>query len=351
MIVTEGIKYTGSKRKIIPYILELCSDLDIKSALDGFAGTTRVSQAFAQSGYNTTCNDLSEWSNVFGTCYLLSSKPNEFYRSYIDELNSLEGCDGWFTEVYGKDGFKQPFQKHNLRKLDAIREQIDRYDLEYEDKCVLLTSLILALDKVDNTLGHYSAYLKEWSPRSYDIMKLQLPKRFPIKTSNRVTRGDVFDVIKDYHDLAYFDPPYGSNNEKMPSSRVRYESYYHIWKSVILNDKPEVFGKANRRVDSKDNVSGSIFEEFRKDENGNFIALQAIERLIKETNARYIVFSYGSGGKATKEDLYSIMSSNGNLKMIKEINYKKNVMSNMRSTNEFINSDGKYIEYLFLIEK
>lgn len=350
-MITEGIKYTGSKRKIIPYILEICSELDVYSALDAFAGTTRVSQAFAQSGYDTTCNDLSEWSKVFGNCYLLSNKSDDFYQLYIDELNSLQGYNGWFTEIYGNSEFKQPFQKHNLRKLDAIRNKIDEYDLEYEDKCVLLTSLILAMDKVDNTLGHYSAYLKEWSPRSYNVMKLQLPKRFPLISQNKVVQGDVFDVIKEYYDLTYFDPPYGSNNEKMPSSRVRYESYYHIWKSVILNDKPEVFGKANRRADSRDKISGSVFEEFRKNDDGNFIALEAIERLIKETNSHYIMLSYGSGGKATKDELFSIISSNGNLKMIKEIDYKKNVMSNMRSTNEYINSDGQYKEYLFLLEK
>jgi len=45
----ESIKYTGSKDKIIPEILKLSKDLDIKTVLDGFAGTTRVAQAFKQS--------------------------------------------------------------------------------------------------------------------------------------------------------------------------------------------------------------------------------------------------------------------------------------------------------------
>ena len=45
---TEGIKYAGSKLKIIPYILDVVSGLNVKSILDGFSGTTRVSQTFAQ---------------------------------------------------------------------------------------------------------------------------------------------------------------------------------------------------------------------------------------------------------------------------------------------------------------
>ena len=236
-------------------------------------------------------------------------------------------------------------------RLDAIRDKIEEYNLLWEDKCVLLTSLIYAMDAVDNTLGHYAAYLTGWSSRSYKDIELKLPKRHHPTTQNKVIQGDVFDAIKDYHDLVYFDPPYGSNNEKMPPSRVRYAAYYHIWKTVILNDKPKVFGKANRREDSRDTASPSIFEEYKRNEDGNFIAMQAIKDLIQQTNAHYILLSYSSGGRATKEELNDILHSNGNVIAAREINYRKNVMSNMRWTNEWINTDCPYWEYLFLMEK
>lgn len=350
---TEGIKYTGSKLKIIPYILDMIARLDVNSVLDAFSGTTRVAQAFSQMGYHTTANDISIWSNVFGTCYLLSSKPDSYYKPMIDELNSLKGYKGWFSEHYGGESEegKKPFQMKNTMRLDAIRDKIEEYNLLWEDKCVLLASLIYAMDAVDNTLGHYAAYLCGWSSRSYNDIVLELPKRKPIRTQNKVLQGDVFKAVQDYYDLVYLDPPYGSNNEKMPPSRVRYSAYYHIWKTIILNDKPALFGKANRREDSRDNVSPSVFEEYRKNSDGNFIALQAIKDLIEQTNAHYILLSYGSGGRATKEELSAILHSNGKIIAAQEIDYKKNVMSNMRWTNEWINSDGKYKEYLFLLEK
>lgn len=350
---TEGIKYAGSKLKIIPHILNITDTLGCRSVLDGFSGTTRCAQAFAQRGMQTTANDISEWSEVFATCYLLSEKEDSFYQPYIDYLNSLQGKEGWFTEHYGGDEnlVKRPFQRHNTMKLDAIREKIDEFGLEWVDKCVLLTSLILALDSVDNTLGHYVAYLAKWSPRSYNTMQLRLPKRFKRSAPCRVTKRDVFEAVTEHHDLIYLDPPYGSNNEKMPPSRVRYGSYYHIWKSVILNDKPQLFGRANRREDSKDVVSASVFEEFRRDQNGSFIAMKAIDRLIAEANARYILLSYSSGGRATKSELNDIIHSHGKLLRTVEIDYKRNVMGNMTWTNEWLNDDGKYKEYLFLIEK
>lgn len=354
-IQTQGIKYAGSKLKIIPYISQLIHELpDVKTVLDGFSGSTRVSQAFAQMGYDTTSNDISVWSEVFATCYLKSAKSDAYYQEIINHLNNLKGVDGWFTEQYGGEvgETKRPFQAKNTRKLDAIRDEIDRLAVDWEDKCVLLTSLIYAMDAVDSTMGHYVAYLANWSPRSFKELELKLPRRFPLISNNSVTKGDIFDTIaQNKYDFVYLDPPYGSNNEKMPPSRVRYNSYYHIWKTVIQNDKPTIFGKANRREDSRDSVGGSIFEEFRKDSDGHFMAMNALGELIRETKSHYILLSYSSGGRATKADLNDIIATSGKLLKAIEIDYKKNVMSTMRWTNEWINSDGNYHEYLFLMEK
>ena len=355
VIKTEGIKYAGSKLKLLPHIMQMTSGLEnVETVLDGFSGSTRVSQAFAQSGYAVTSNDISVWSEVLATCYLRANNSPAYYQEIIDYLNNLKGIDGWFTTNYGggESELKKPFQVKNTRKLDAIRSEIDRLELVYEDKCVLLASLILALDKVDNTLGHYAAYLSKWSARSFKDLELKLPLRIDLKAENRVVRGDIFDTVRDYSfDLAYLDPPYGSNNEKMPPSRVRYTSYYHLWTTIINNDQPELFGKANRRVDTRDSLAGSVFEEFRKNKNGDFLAMEALRKLIQQTNARYLMLSYSSGGRATKKQLQDIISENAELLTVRKIDFKKNVMSTMRSTNEWISSDDVHQEYIFLMKK
>ena len=362
---TEGIKYAGSKLKLLPYIIELVRNTDAHVILDGFSGTTRVAQALSQLGYKLIANDVAVWSKTFGTCYLLNRRHPSHYQKLIDHLNALPPKFGWFSEHYGgspdgdysrqEDGLKKPWQLHNTMKLDAIREEIDALNLDEIEESVALTSLILALDSVDNTIGHYSSYLNRWSPRSYKQMQLKVPHLIQQQEDHLVFQRDIFELLEDVEaDLAYFDPPYGSNNEKMPPSRVRYAAYYHLWTTIILNDRPALFGKAKRRRDTSDKLAASVFEEFRRNpDTGRFMAVEAIERMLMSVNARYIILSYSSGGRATADDLYAAIQRAGKLRRVVEVDYRQNVMAGMKWTNEWIREDpsNPHREFLFLIEK
>lgn len=361
---TESIKYIGSKLRIVPHILRLASKVKATTVFDGFSGTTRVSQAFAKQGYSVICNDVAIWSSVLGTAYLLNKKPREEYQPLINHLNHLPPIDGWFSETYGgypnrgssvqKDGLKRPWQMHNTRKLDAIRREIESLRLNRIEKAVALTSLLLALDRVDNSLGHFASYLREWSPRSYRPLLLQVPHLFSSGGDHSVLMKDIFYCLEhlDEVDLAYLDPPYGSNNERMPPSRVRYASYYHLWKTVCLFDNPNVFGKARRRTDTSDKLASSVFEDFRRGEDGRFIVVEAIERMIRAVKARWIILSYSSGGRATAEQLSEILQENGDVIEVQKVDYKRNVMGSMTWTNEWVTDASQpHQEFLFLMEK
>ncbi|MDR1957274.1 MAG: DNA adenine methylase [Treponema sp.] len=352
-------------------MLSLSNKVQGATIFDGFSGSTRVSQAYAQAQYTVYANDIAEYAQVFNTAYLLNEQEPHAYQALIDHLNALKPIDGWFTDNYGgedaggksvgNDGFKKPWQKKNTRKLDAVREEIDRLNLDAITKAVCIVSLILALDQVDSTVGHYAAYLDDWSPRSYKDLILEVPHLWINRKKHTVMRADVFDAIKALPsgiDLAYLDPPYGSNNEKMPPSRVRYAAYYHIWTTICLNDTPVLFGKAKRRVDTRDTVAASVFEEFRKNRNDRkntserFIAVAAVEKLIQQVPAAYVILSYSSGGRATFQELYDALTASGKLLALQKIDYKKNSMTAMKWTNDWAqDSAERHYEYLFLLEK
>lgn len=345
--MTESIKYTGSKLKLLNKIHSLIPK-DVKTILDGFSGSTRVSQFLAKQNYKIHSNDISEWSYVLGVAYLQNKENPNYYSNLIQHLNNVNGYHGFFSEHYGgfENDTKKLFQYKNTLKIDAIRVEIDNLNLSLIDKCVVLTSLMLAMDKIDSTMGHFSSYLNKWSKRSYNDIELKIPNLFVNTNDNIITKQDVKE-IKDYYDLVYLDPPYGSNNIKMPASRVRYSAYYHIWKTLILNDNPKLFGKVNRRYDSKDLLSYNPYEDFRK-VNGEFIATKTLTELLNGLNCKYCLLSYSSDGRTNIKTF--INQINYNVLEVIEINYKKNVMANMTWTNQWSNNNNCY-EYLFLLEK
>jgi adenine-specific DNA-methyltransferase len=356
---TEGVRYTGSKRALIPKIHGLIHTLPIQSALDAFAGTTRVSQYFKSAGYDVHSNDLAPYSTIFGRCYIENcdvEKPE--LDEKLKHLNQLKPVDGYFTEHFGgeddgagnmksSDGKKKPFLKKNTRKLDAIRNEIDKIAEDEIEHAILVTSLINALDSVENTLGHQVAYLSKWAPRAHMDLFLKRPRLIAGDGDYKVTKIDA-RKISDRYDLAYFDPPYNTNNTHTPTTRVRYASYYHFWTTVVLNDKPEAVGAANRRLDcSSDTLPGAIskYESTKYDE-----VLSEIEKLVANVDARYVLFSYSNKGKVTIEDLQKIFSRHKILAEEK-ISHRENVQKQLTSNREWLGDQSANYEYLFLVEK
>jgi len=334
----------------------MASELNVNRVLDGFSGSTVVSQSFKNSGYTVGSNDISVYSKIFAECFLLNRKPKSYFEPLIEELNSLTSVDGWFTSNYGgydidgssiqSDGKKRPFQIHNTKKVDAIRDKIDSFFPEdCVEKSVLITSLILAMDEVSNDMGHQVSYLKVWTKKSYKDITLKVPNFEIDDLDHKVYQKTIFDV-EDNYDLIYVDPPYGTSNKKTPTSRVRYQSYYHIWTSVCLNDRPNTVGASNRREDvSSDSIKDSISDFENLDLNhveDSFI------RLINKFENSHIMISYNNRSKVSIPRLLEIFDKRVDKHI--SFDYKENAQ-----TNAVINSKYKVIhneqlkEHLFLL--
>jgi len=80
--------------------------------------------------------------------------------------------------------------------------------------------------------------------------------------------------------------------------------------------------------------------------------VKAIDKLIESVNAKYVALSYSSGGKATANELNTILKRHGKVIKTIEMNYKKNVMAEMKWTNEWLREAEKpNREFIFLIAK
>ena len=61
------IKYLGSKRLLVPAILEIITGLDrVRSVIDLFSGTSRVGHALKRSGFRVIANDHNAYAATNG---------------------------------------------------------------------------------------------------------------------------------------------------------------------------------------------------------------------------------------------------------------------------------------------
>ena len=230
------IKYLGSKRRLVPVLTELFQLSGARTALDLFTGTTRVAQAFKQHGGEVTAVDTARYSEVFGRTWIEADADTFDHRALreaLAELNALPGTPGYVTDTFCVQS--RFFQPHNGERIDAIRDAIAGDHAGSALEPVLLTSLLLAADKVDSTAGLQMAYIKQWAPRSFKPLELKAPTL--LSGSGRAIRGDAIEVAGGLgrFDLAYLDPPYNQH---------RYFSNYHIWETLIAWDSPDHYGVA-----------------------------------------------------------------------------------------------------------
>lgn len=279
---TEGagvIKYLGSKRVLVPVLGEILTATGARTALDLFTGTTRVAQEFKRRGAFVTAVDTASYSHVLAQCYLATDATTvdkDALTNALAQLNALPGAQGYFTETFCRTA--RYFQPKNGERVDAIRGRLQEEFAQSPLFPVLLTSLMLAADRVDSTTGLQMAYLKTWAPRANNNLHLRMPEL--IAGSGRSLHGDAFELVDQLSDvdLAYLDPPYNQH---------RYFTNYHVWESLVRWDKPAHYGVACKRIDARLPESRSSFDSKKT-------MPAALQSVIRRTKASVVVVSYNN---------------------------------------------------------
>ena len=330
------IKYLGSKRVLIPRILEQVAGLaGVRSVLDLFSGTSRVGHALKARGYRVHANDHNAFAATLATVYVQSDRrrwqaPAE---RLIAELDALPGRTGWFTETFCvRARYLQP---DNGARVDAIRERIASMALEPELEAIALVSLMEAADRVDSTVGVQMAYLKRWAPRSFQPLSLRVPELLDGEGSASCLEARAA-AAGFPADLAYLDPPYNQHS---------YLGNYHVWESLVRWDKPDVYGVAMKRVDVRERPS-----EFNR--RGEIVA--AFQAVLDAIRARYLVVSFSNEGYLTVDALRAMLAAYGSVR-VAEVPHRRYIGSQIGIYNpqgEKVGRPGRRTnrEHLFVVE-
>lgn len=312
------IKYLGSKRTLIPTLTTLAEASGAATALDLFTGTTRVAKAFKSLGMHVTAADSASYSEIFAKTWIELDGNDVDAKALTEalaELSALPGEPGYFTQTFCIDA--RFFQPENGARVDSIRAKIESDYFGTELYNPLMTSLILAADRVDSTTGLQMAFLKSWARRSFNKLELRDPGL--LAGPGLAIRGDALELAKTLPEveLAYLDPPYNQH---------RYFSNYHIWESLVRWDKPETYGIANKRLDARSQENKSPF-------NSKKTMPAAIEKLIADVNAQTIVLSYNNESWLSKDVLISMCEQRGHVEVV-DVDFKRYVGSQIGVYNK-----------------
>lgn len=290
------IKYLGSKRVLVPTIGALFEASGAQTALDLFTGTTRVAQEFTRRGAFTTAVDTATYSEVLAQCYIETDANQVDFqelRQALAHLSSLRPKRGYFTEVFCEDA--RYLTPENGMVVDAVRDGIEDEYAGSPLKPILLTSLLLAADAVDSTVGLQMAYLKNWAPRALKPLQLRVPDLLP--GTGLALRADAVEAAPTlpHVDFAYLDPPYNQH---------RYFTNYHVWETLVRWDKPDHYGVACKRVDSRHEETKSLF-------NSKRTMPSALARTVEGVRADVLVLSFSNEGFLPLTSLVGLCEGRG----------------------------------------
>lgn len=328
------MNYIGAKNKLLPFldenITEVVGSLKGKVFCDIFAGTGAVGRYFKTRVSKIIANDIETYSYVLNKNYISNHQPIDA-SEFLDELNSLNGIEGFIFENYAQGGKENRlyFSSENAKKIDAIRLKIEEWknkgQLTDSIYYFLLASLLECADKVANTASVYGAYLKKLKKTALKPLILE-PALFQINdNSHEVFQKDSNDLIREIEgDILYMDPPYNAR---------QYGANYHLLNTIAIYDNFAPKGKTGMRSYKRSQYCSKASVS------------NAFEKLISQAKFKYIFLSYNNEGLMSFDEIKNIMSRYGKYS-VSSTNYQR-----FKADSNRENKADKTTEYLHILVK
>jgi adenine-specific DNA-methyltransferase len=291
-------RYLGNKYKLLGFIEDIIFEKcgNIKSFCDIFSGTGVVGERFNNGEIKIISNDLLNANYVCLKAFL--GTKNDIEKDIIEKINYLNDLEAkeenYFSEHFGGTFFTI----ENAKKIGAIREEIEKIAKNEEEKNILLCSLIYAVDKVANTVGHYDAFRKTLD--SVQPLKLLIPDiDYSHNSQNEIYNEDSNSLMRKIScEVLYIDPPYNSR---------QYSDAYHLLENLSEWKKPKVEG-VGKKMDRSHIKSAYCLKN----------ATQAFEDLIKNANCKHILLSYNNTADSKDDRSNARIKDNDIIRILKQ---------------------------------
>jgi len=303
-------RYLGNKYKLLGFIEDIISEKcgSVNSLCDIFAGTGVVGERFNSPEIKIISNDFLSANYACLQAFLgVDKNIQKDITEKINYLNNLENDKGnYFSKHFGGTYFSE----ENARKIGIIREEIEKNAKNEDEKNILICSLLYAMDKVANTVGHYDAFRKKLD--MLRPVKLLIPDiDYSRNQNNEVYKEDANALIKKIScDVLYIDPPYNSR---------QYSDAYHLLENLAEWKKPKVVG-IGKKMDRSHIKSNYCLKS----------ATRAFSDLIRNADCNHILLSYNNTGESkdgrsnarmSDDEILQILNDKGDVEIF-EKDYK-----------------------------
>ena len=351
------ITYIGNKRALLPYI-----DAEVQAVreklggkklvcADLFAGSGVVSRLLKQHAETLTVNDLETYSRILAECYLCNrdAYPAEAVATALERLEAAlaQPVEGLVANQYAprddqniQSGERVFYTRDNALRIDTYRAAIEREAPAL--KSFLMGPLLYAASVHTNTGGVFKGFYKDSNTgigkfggnganalsRILGAITLQEPVLSAFDCNTVIYQEDVNTLASKLpmQDLVYLDPPYNQHP---------YGSNYFMLNVIAENRLPGTLSK----------VSGIPDTWNRSDYNKRTKALAAMEALVRDLMARYLLISYNSEGFISLEEMEQLLRKYG------KVARREIVYPTYRASRNLRERSIKVSEYLFVVEK
>lgn len=356
------ITYIGNKRRLLPFINEGIENIKRKLgkeklvALDAFSGSGAVSRLLKYHATELWVNDFEDYCEVISKCYLANRSEVDFdyLSSNIKWLNENKlksrGKIGFIEKNYApaddnniKPGERVFYTNKNAKIIDNLKDLIFK-EISHETRHFFLAPLIVEASIHANTSGVFKGFHKKngngWFggqgenalPRIKKEISLKPPIFSDVKCDVHIRKMDTNLLVKsadipEVFDLVYYDPPYNQHP---------YGSNYFML-NIIANEAEE--------IPIQNGVSGIAVNWKRSAYNKYDGAISAMDKLITDTRAKYILISYNDEGIIRINDFKSILSKYGDYELLKK------EYNTYRGSRNLSNRNIKVQELLWVLKK
>ena len=212
-------------------------------------------------------------------CHVAWFSPEQYSPEKVEQLIAQYNATEVLEDNYMSCNFADTYYSAaNCRKIGFIREDIERKfkanEINARERALLVTSLLYAMDKIANTVGHYDAWRKRGNLDEMIVLKAPQP---PERSNGQAECfcEDANQLIERIDcDILFLDPPYNSR---------QYSDAYHLLENVARWEQPKVVGVA-RKMDRTGIKSDYCTQK----------AESAFRDLIEKTKAKYILLTYNN---------------------------------------------------------